>query len=180
MAVAALPAWVGYTALAATVVAAGTSTYAAVRQGQAQSAQAKYLSQIAENNSLLAEKAANDALVRGRQAEAQQRVKTRQLIGLQRAGGASRGVVIDEGSSLAGMEDTAQLGELDALNIRRNSILEAQGIRAQGSQFDSAAQAQRTAASEARIGGGLAATGTALGSASNVAEKWYTFSGSTQ
>jgi hypothetical protein len=124
----AVPAWVGWASLAASAAGAGYAAYGQHRAGQYQAA-------VAEQNASLAEKAAVDAENRGRTEEAQHRMKVRSLIGQQKAGYGASGVLVDTGSPLDALADTAYIGEQDALTIRRNAAMEAWGLRTQSGNF---------------------------------------------
>lgn len=158
-------------ALAVTAVATGVSVYSSVQQGKQARAAAAYQEAVARNNKIYAERAAQDAEARGKQQEEQQRIQTQQMIGRQRAALASNGVLVDEGTSLDLIGDTAMFGELDALNIRGNAQREALGYRQAGSNFDQ----QAYLASQSGRGYGWDVAGTALGGAGSVASKWYDF-----
>jgi hypothetical protein len=115
------------------LTAAGTAM-SAIGQGQqaaASAAQANYQAQLARNNQMVAEWQAQRALEQGRASEQQQRFKTAQVIGSQRAALASQGGDIDSGSPLDIVGDTARAGEFDAQTVRNNAALQAYGFRVQ-------------------------------------------------
>lgn len=121
------------TALAVTaVVVAGTGAYVSARSARnAASTQEK----IAQNNAVIAERQAEDSEKRGREAEFNYRKRIKALKGKQRAAFSASGVVVDEGSALDILADTAEQGEFDALVIRNNAEREAYGFRAQSANF---------------------------------------------
>lgn len=86
-----------------------------IQQGQAAKTAANSAANTAEVNAGFAERAAEDATKRGEYAADLQRVKTAQLIGSQRTAGAANGGDVNSGSNALIQEDTAALGELDAL-----------------------------------------------------------------
>lgn len=97
-------------------------------------------------NAAYADSAANDAVKRGAVEEDQQRLQTTAAIGTQRAGFAANGVDVNSGSAANIQDDTAQLGEFDALTIRNNAAREAWGYRTQSSTYrQSAVTAQQSA-----------------------------------
>ena len=69
-------------------------------QGQAAQQQATYNAAVARNNQIIADRKAADAKERGEIEAQRNELRTRQLIGQQRASAAARGVVVDEGSAL--------------------------------------------------------------------------------
>jgi hypothetical protein len=121
---------------------------------------------LAKYNAKVATMQADDAIVRGKEAEYRQRQSVRGMIGAQRAAFAGQGVDVNDGSALEVQMDTAKMGALDAVTIRNNAAREAFGYQAQASGFKMQGQA---AASEGVQG----AFGTILGGASNAAMLRY-------
>ena len=154
---------------------AGTalSTFGAYQQGQAASDAAEYNAAVARNNNIIAGQLATDALARGKIKEKQQRLLTERLKGKQRTAIASSGIVVDEGTALDVLMETAELGELDALTIRSNAEREAHGFRVRGRSFASQADLLEARAEGAGTAGEIAAAGTLLSGAGTVADKWY-------
>jgi len=102
---------------------------------------------IQEQNAVLAEDRAADSTRRGEIEEKQHRLRVSQMIGGQKTSFAGSGVVVGEGSALQTTQDTASLGEFDALTIRHNAASEAWGHnmsarneRLQGDVFKSQAE----------------------------------------
>jgi len=121
-----------------------------IQQGKAAKAQANFQAQIAENNSIIAGRAADDARERGRIAAGERDVKTRQFIGKQRVALASSGQEVDIGSGLEITSDTAALGKLDSLRIINNAEREAIGLETQSANFTADATAKRAAGKNAK------------------------------
>ena len=142
----------------------------AIEQGQAQAASSRYSAQVADLNARMADRAAKDALERGKLEEQKQRQKTAQLIGTQTAAMAANGLDLTFGSPLDTLVDTATLGELDALTIRSNAYREERDISQQGANYRGQAGVDRDAASSALTGGYLNAAGTLLGGGSRAYE----------
>ena len=135
----------------------------AIQQGQAASASAKYNAQVADMNAKMADRAAKDALERGKLEEQKQRQNTAGLMGQQTAAMAANGLDLTFGSPLDTLVDTATLGELDALTIRSNSYREERDIKQQGANYRGQASMYRAQGSSALTGGYLNAMGTFLG-----------------
>lgn len=147
--------------------------------------------QMTDANADLARKAAKDARNRGDAAEQQHRLKVKGLAGRQTAVMAANGVDLGFGSPLDILGDTAELGELDALTIRKNYEQEADRSFAQEAQFNREEAALRTrgdqamkagtfsqsmysvAASSQIAAGKTAALSSLIGGAGSVADKWY-------
>lgn len=134
-----------------------------IQQGKAQAAASNYNAQVAEMNATLADRRARDALERGAIEEQQKRQEVAQLQGRQKAAMAVNGVDLTFGSPLDTLVDTAVLGELDALTIRRNTAREAYDYEVQGVNGRADATLNRMNAKAAKTGGYLAAAGTVLG-----------------
>ena len=82
---------------------------------------------------------AESAVTRGRDAEAEQKIKTKLLIGRQRARLSAQGIEIDSGSALDLQLESAEFGAADALTIRNNAFREATGHRIEAIDFRSQA-----------------------------------------
>lgn len=135
----------------------------AIQTANAQSAAAKASASVNDMNARIADRAAKDALERGKKDEQQHRAKTAALIGQQRASMAANGVDLTFGSPLDLLVDTAVLGEMDALTIRSNAYKEERDIRQQANNFRTQAGVDRASASSIKTGGYLNAAGTLLG-----------------
>ena len=114
----------GWFGVVAAVAGAGLSAYSSYQQGQTAKAAAEY-------NQEMQVRAAKDATARGAIAAAEHRDKVRRLIGEQAASFGASGVSLASGTPLKIMEETAGLGELDALRILNNAQREAAGYSAQ-------------------------------------------------
>lgn len=169
-----MAAAVPFIGLALSVVSTGLGVAGSFQQASQQRGQYTYQREIAKRNAAVAEKAANDAIERGKVSERRSRLKTADLIGLQRATLAGNGVKVDSGSALDITADTAATGEWDALTVRDNARREAENIRntaanytAQGNLYDAAAANQS----------GWNGLGDALTGVGTIAQKWYELSG---
>jgi hypothetical protein len=150
-------------------------------QGQAQKAQADQQAAELRQNALYLNNAARDAERRGAIESDWQRVSTQAAIGSQRVAQAGSGGVVDQDSYGIMTQDTAQLGELDALTISNNAAREAYGYKVQASSLTTNAanlqsQAKRGmmtsilggAAQGFGAGGGFSAFGGGASSAGSV------------
>lgn len=138
---------------------------AAKQAGDAQRRAAESQADLLDFNATIADRQSADALERGRLDENRYRSSVRRLIGTQRTGFAGQGVEVSSGSAADVQADSAHLGELDALTIRQNAMLDAWGYRVEaydtrqraaiarreGVVLQEAGRAQQTAA---RIGAG--------------------------
>lgn len=128
----------------------------------------RYNQQVAENNAKMSEFSARDATVRGARAVDEQRLKTRMLMGKQRASLAANGVTLDSGTSLDLLGDTAMMGAVDEETIRLNSAREAWGYQVQADNY-------RASGAMERYNGKAQKVGTLLGTAANVAGSWANY-----
>lgn len=136
-----------------------------IQQGNAAASAAKYNAQVAEMNATLSDRKAKDALERGKIEEQNKRQEIAQLKGRQQASMAANGVDLSFGSPLDTIVDTAVLGELDALTVRRNANREAYDYEVQAVNGRADATLSRMNAKAAKTGGYLGAVGTVLGGA---------------
>lgn len=151
-----------------TILAVGSTVLGAVgaiQQGNAAAAAGRYNAQVSDMNAKLSERRALDALDRGERDEQRKRAEVAQLKGRQIAASSANGVDLTFGSPLDMIVDTAVLGELDALTIRKNSANEAYDNRVQAVNGRADAQLSRMNADAAQTSGYLNAAGTLLGGA---------------
>lgn len=167
-----------YIAIAATAASSVMSYVGQKQAGAAQSNALRYQADMDTNNSIIAERQAQDALDRGRTEEQMHRIKIGQLKGQQVNAFAKNGVETDSGSALDTLSDTAMIGELESLTIRNNAEREAYGYKVQSMNYSASATNNRTAASTAKSSANTAAIGSVLSSAGSVADKWYGYKSS--
>lgn len=141
-------------ALTASMAGGLMSAYGQLQQGE-------YQAGIAKNNAIVQQQQAKDALQRGEQAELHQRIRSAQAVGRQRAQMGAAGVGLSSGSPSQVLQDTAKLGELDALTVRNNAQREAYGHNVEEMNFKSDAKF-------ARMKGRYGAASTLLTTGSNV------------
>lgn len=125
-------------------------------QAQGQTQNANYQSGMMKQNAMFKEQAAQETIAAGDTSADWQRVRTGQAVGTQRSVQAANGIDVNSGSAAQLQDDTAMLGELDALTIQNNAAREAYGYRVQ-------AQQDRLNAVQTVQNGRTAATGSILG-----------------
>lgn len=111
-----------------------TSVAGGMMQGNAQQAGAESAARDLRTNAEFSNDAAHDAMARGRYDGDLQRMRTAQAIGTQRVAGAANGGDVNSGSNALLQDDTAMLGELDALTLENNAAREAYGYKVQAIQ----------------------------------------------
>ena len=144
-----------------------------IQQGKAQAAANNYNAKVSEMNAQISERRARDALERGALEEQQKRRETQALLGKQKAAMAANGVDLTFGSPLDTIVDSAVLGELDALTIRKNSQREEYDYRVQATNQRAQKTLQEGAAQSALSGSYLGAAGTVLGGVGNAYKSYY-------
>lgn len=143
---------------ASTIIGAAGS----IQQANAASEAQEYNAKVADMNATLSERRARDALERGAQEEQQKREQVAQIAGRQKAAMAANGVDLTFGSPLDTLVDTATLGEIDSLTIRRNSAWEAYDQRVDAANGRAGASLNRANAANTKKAGYLDAFGTVL------------------
>lgn len=133
-------------------------------QAQGQKQNAAFQSGMMEQNAAFKNQTANETINAGNTSADWQRVRTGQVVGTQRSVQAANGIDVNSGSSAQMQDDTAMLGELDALTIQNNAAREAYGYRVQARQdlmnANQTVQNGQTAATGSILGG----LGSAFGS----------------
>ncbi len=143
--------------IAGTAATAGLQAAGQIQAGRAAGAQADFRAEVARTNAMVAGVRAEDALDRGGIEETRFRRQVDNLKGRQRAAFASNGILLGEGSALTVLEDTAMLGELDALTIRSNAEREATGFLTRRNQFLAQSALFNATADESRRAGRIGA-----------------------
>lgn len=121
--------------IAAAVAVAAVSAYSTYQQAKSAKAQAHYQSAVANNNKIIADRAAEDSIKRGAVEEQRKRQDIELLKGKQIAGFAGSGTDLSSGSVFDVIGETAALGELDALTIRSNYARESYEKRVMGMNY---------------------------------------------
>lgn len=153
---------------------AALAVFQGYQQKRQADSQAKYQERVAEVNAVNQENEATKVRNKSVEEENAHRREVAQLLGRQRAQLGANGVVTTSGSALQLQEDTVQLGEDDALRIRRNYDDQATALEqgAENTRYQG-----EFAASQTRAKGDAAFTSSLIGAASGalpVASKWYT------
>jgi hypothetical protein len=148
------PAVIPALKVAATVIGIGATLYSASAAQKA----GKFNRQVAEVNAQNAEAKAVDATRRGQALADERRMKTRLMIGQQRAAIAANGVDLSFGTPVEILGDTAMFGAIDEDRIMANAAREAWGYRTEAANM-------RAGGQMAQYQGDAQATGSYLGAA---------------
>lgn len=139
---------------------------------KAASDQADYESDVAAYNKRVAENDAQKLRNVGTEKENIQRQKTAQLISKQKAQLGAFNVQLGTGSAVDIQEDTAMLGEIDAMRIRSNTDEAVTAKMSQATLIESEGKNAQVAGRNKQIGTMLGAASSIAGTAVN--NKWYT------
>lgn len=160
--------------MGANIAGTGLSAVAAAKGSRASRDSMNYNAAVAENNAQLTEWRRQSVIEKGQKAVAAQGLRTRRLAGRQRASFAQRGIDVTEGAALEILTDTAQMGAIDANQIKDNAAMEAWALRQEGRDtLERARMLRSRAAAESPATAGLT---TLLTGAGKVADKWMTLS----
>jgi len=153
----------------------GTSAFASAisAYGQASLSRDAYAFQaeIAAFNSRIADMKARYAKQAGIQQEVQHRLKVGQLKGKQRSALASGNIDITSGTAARVLDSTDVMGEIDAITIQANALKAAWGYSTEAANYTNDSIAYSSAAKATSPS--QAAFTSLLGSANQVASKWY-------
>lgn len=150
-----------------TLALTALSAASTIMQGYAAKQQGEYSNQVAQYNARVQENEATQTRNRGVEEENRQRLRTAQLASQQRAQLGAAGVDIGSGSAAGLIEDTATMGEADALRIRSNYGMQADSMVQQATLTRSEGAAKQAA-------GNAAFTSSLISAGSSFASKWYT------
>ena len=156
-------------------VMGGINSY---QQGKAQQAQYNYQAQVNQQNAKIAQENAAMERQQGIEEARLQRIKASQVIGSQKTAMAANGVDITQGTALDVIEDTAAMGELDALQTRYNYERKAQAYEVQAGNYQNQGNLDIIAGQNAYSAGkanGLAQGLNGLSKVGDVATKWFSF-----
>ena len=171
--------------VSAVVAAASTATSMVVanKQSKAQQAVYDYQAKVAEQNRKIAQQNAEDERQQGIEESRLERYKTLQKVGAQQAAMAANGIDITQGTALDVIDDTATIGELDALQTSYNYERRALAYEQEAGNFANQSNIDRLSSQNAANAGKLNNISNGLAGISNtlaVADKWYNFGGKTK
>jgi len=106
--------------------------YSGVSEANALKMKLRADQQIFEMNKRVGEYKEKDAIERGKEEEQKFRKDVKAVIGAQRSITGASNIEIGSGSALDVEQDTAAIGEADALTIRQNARMEAFGYKLEG------------------------------------------------
>ena len=163
---------------AAGIAGSVVSGVSAHQQGKQQQAMYNYQAQTAQENAKIADNNAKLERQQGIEEARLQRIKTLQAAGSQQTAMAANGIDVTQGTSLDVIEDTAAMGELDALQTRYNYERKALAYEAQADNYSNQANLDVIAGKNAYSAGKMNALASGLEGVSktgSVASKWMGF-----
>lgn len=158
--------------IASTIAGGVVSAMGANQTAEANAQSQRYQAQVAENNRIIALQNATYAREAGQAQEFNQQLKTRALLGTQKAQQGANGLDVNSGSPLDVRTSTAELGKLDALTIMNSAEREAKGYEATASNFGAEAQLRYMTADNELTAGKYKVASSLIGTASSVSDKW--------
>ena len=162
----------------ATVASTVLGTVSSVQQGKQQKAMYNYQAQVDKQNAEIAQKNAAVERQTGIEEARLQRMKTLQVVGSQKTAMAANNMDVTQGTSLDIIQDTAAMGELDALQIETNYERKALAYEQQANNFSNQANLDVIAGKNAYKTGKINAVTEGLNGVSklgSVANKWVGF-----
>lgn len=153
-------------------LAAGSAAMSAlgqIQQSRAQAASAGYNAKVAQNNALIAEQNAGFAGAEGEQKAGIEGLKTKAAYGGTLAREGASGVDIKSPSFENVRTSEAELGKVNAMNIRSNAARQAYGYQTQATSDLAEAQLDRAQQKYAKRSGIINAASTIIGGASKAA-----------
>ena len=167
----------GITAAVAGLASTAMGVTSAIQQGKAEQAQYEYQAKVAEDNARIAQNNAAMERQQGIEEERLQRMKTAQAIGSQETAMAANGIDVTQGTALDVIEDTAAMGELDALQTRYNYERKAQAYEFQADNFSNQANLDLIAGKNAYSAGKINALSAGFSGIASTAKHAYGFFG---
>ncbi len=146
----------------ATLASTAVGAVSAIQSGKAKAAQYQYQAKVAQDNAKIARQNAAQERQSGLEEARLQRIKTLQTIGTQQVAMAANGIDVTSGTALDTIEDSAQMGELDALMIEYNAERKAQNYDQTANNYLNQSTLDLYAAKNAKTQGYMNAAATSL------------------
>jgi hypothetical protein len=144
-------------------------------QLEAQSANAAYQAQVAQNNAVIAGRNANMDLQAGVTAETNQGLKTRAQVGTALAGEGASGVDVNSGSFVKAREGISEIGAMGGLTLRSNTAKQVYADETQQTNYEAQSGLETQESQQASAAAPLAFTGSLLSGASSVGGSYFKY-----
>lgn len=167
------PLTLGVIGIGSSLAGGLVSASGAMAKGQADKAMYDYQSGVALLNQKIAKQNAEYAIRAGGTAAYQSGLKTKDVVGQQKAIQGASGVDVGSGSNVTVRADTTKIGQLDQQTIRENYAKKAYGYEVEAEIKGTEAVANRVAGEQAEKAGEMNALSSILGTVGSVSSKWY-------
>lgn len=164
-----MPVWTG---VAIAAVAAITTAYGSEQSAHAQSASAKYNSQVQQNDAIIAKQNADYAAKEGEINAAAAQQKTRAEVGGLTANEGASGIDINSDSSSDTRASAAEVGQQNAINIRADAARKAYGYQTGSQQSTEQSNLDNFESDNASKAGDVSAGSSILGGASKISGQY--------
>lgn len=154
------------------LVGGAISAAGAVQSGYAKSEAAAYQSQVAANNAKIAQQDATLDIQAGETAAVNRGLKTRAMVGQEKAAQGASGIDVNSGSAADVRAGTEELGMLDALTIRSDAAKRAYAKEVEATSDTAQSQLAKAESDQDVTAGWISGAGTLLSSASSVGSSW--------
>lgn len=165
----------GMTSLGASAGSGVLGAVGSVMGGNSQAASDRYQAAVAMRNASLSASQADAAQAQGVVQAQSYYQQTSQREGAARAAFGANGVSMNSGSAVDVQSGIARTGAMNVNATIYNADARANSYRNQVSSYDTQANLDRTAASNAITSGWIGGATSLIGSASSVADKWNNF-----
>lgn len=156
----------------ASIVGGTISTVSGIQQGNAQKAQYEYAAEQNRRNAEIAKNNATESRQKGMEEARLKRMQTLSQIGALKTANAANGININSGTALDTIEDTATMGELDAMNAMYTSEQTAQNYELQANNFNVQSNMNSLAAKNVSKTTKMNAFGSALSGVGDAAQSF--------
>lgn len=162
--------------LAASVGSSIFGAMGASKTADANAESAEYKAAVARNNSIIAQRNADQATAAGAVGAQVNDLKTKNLEATQLVTQAANGLDVGSGTNVNVRQSAHDIGHLDTLTILANAAKNAQGFKSQGANFTAEAGLDTMTAKNAREAGDINVMSSLLGGASSFGDKWASYS----
>lgn len=149
--------------------------FGANTKADAEQSMYNYKSQVAKNNSIIAERNATEAVAAGEIAGQTNDMRTRAKVGDALVAQAANGLDVGSGTNVNVRDSIQSLGHLDTLTILHNALKQSTGFKSQAMNFTAESALDTAAGQNSRTAGDYNVATSLLGGATSVSDKWMKF-----
>lgn len=163
---------IGAVGLGSSLLGGITGAAGSLMQGSAQSKSYKYQAGVAQLNKQVALQNAEYSIRAGETQAQQSGMKTKFMVGKEKAAQGASGVDVNVGSTQQVRESQEQVGRMDQSIIRDNAGRRAYSYEVEATNYEAQSKADLAAAKTSKTAGYIGAFSSILGSATSVSSKW--------